>query len=176
MCKCNDLFICNGRLGDDKDDEFTCKNVSVVDYVIGSSDLLKIVDTFSVLEFSKLLSDAHRPLSLSLAFKKKVHQTLCDTPGEEKIGKFENDKINDFIELVDTEKIENLVIEINALQGNNIQTDIINEVVDKTGKILLEAAANTFGKYTCRSHKNELMKTENENINLSLNIFIHIKS
>ena len=48
-----------------------------------------------------------------------------------------------------------MVTEINALQGNNIQTDIINEVVDKTGKILLEAAANTFGKYTCRSPANE---------------------
>ena len=61
MCKYNDLFICNGRMGDDKNTgEFTCKNVSVVDYVIGSSKFLTIVETFSVLEFSKLLSDAHR--------------------------------------------------------------------------------------------------------------------
>ena len=176
MCKYNDLFICNGRMGDDTDGEFTCKNVSVVDYVIGSSDLLKIVDTFSVLEFSKLLSDAHRPLSFSLAFKNKAHETLCDAQAEERIGKFDTDKIIDFIELIDTEKIDNLVIEINALQGNNIQTDIINEVVDKTGKILLEAAANTFGKLHASLIRTEvLLRTQNENINLGLMVIVSLQ-
>ena len=32
FCKYNDLFICNGRIGDDqKLGEFACKNVSVID-------------------------------------------------------------------------------------------------------------------------------------------------
>jgi hypothetical protein len=35
LCKGNDLFIINGRIGNDKDiGKLTCKNSSVVDYVI----------------------------------------------------------------------------------------------------------------------------------------------
>ena len=65
FCKCNNMFICNGRVGDDSDcGKFTSKNSSVVDYVICSSDLLKHVQNFSVLDFSKLYSDVHNPLSL----------------------------------------------------------------------------------------------------------------
>ena len=56
LCKYNNVFILNGRIGEDKDiGKFTCKNVGVVNYTIASPDYLKHITNFQVLEFSKLL-------------------------------------------------------------------------------------------------------------------------
>jgi acid phosphatase class B len=42
VCKGNDLFIINGRIGNDKGiGKLTCKNSSVVDYVISCVDFFK---------------------------------------------------------------------------------------------------------------------------------------
>jgi hypothetical protein len=37
LCRGNDLFIVNGRIGDNKEGNLTCRNASVVDYTICSS-------------------------------------------------------------------------------------------------------------------------------------------
>jgi hypothetical protein len=66
LCRCNNIFICNGRIGGAKGiSKFTSKNASVVDYAICSPLLFKIIDNFSVLETSKLFSDIHNPLSMA---------------------------------------------------------------------------------------------------------------
>ena len=60
FCRNNNMIICNGRVGKDKGvGEFTCKNSSVVDYCIVSPNLLKIMNSISLLEPSKLFSDVH---------------------------------------------------------------------------------------------------------------------
>jgi hypothetical protein len=41
LCKGNDLFIVNGRIGDNKEGNLTCRKASVVDYTICSSKLKK---------------------------------------------------------------------------------------------------------------------------------------
>jgi hypothetical protein len=65
LCRCNNIFICNGRIGDDKGiGKSTSKIVSVVDYAICSPLLFKIIDNCSVLETSKLFSDIYNPLSM----------------------------------------------------------------------------------------------------------------
>ena len=67
FCKYNDVFIVNGRIGEDqKNSKFTCKNISVVDCIISSPEYLKHIASLQVLEFSKLLSDVHCPISICL--------------------------------------------------------------------------------------------------------------
>ena len=67
FCRCNNCLILNGRVGSDKGiGKLTCKNKSVVDYIIATPKLLNYVADFSVLEFSCLFSDAHCPIMLSL--------------------------------------------------------------------------------------------------------------
>ena len=67
FCRNNNMIICNGRVGKDMGfGEFTCKNSSAVDYYIVSPNGLKIINSFSILEPSKLFSDVHSPLSLTL--------------------------------------------------------------------------------------------------------------
>ena len=67
FCKYNDVFILNGRIGEDKEiGKFTCKNVSVVDYIISSPKYLMHITNVQVSEFSKLLSYVHCPISICL--------------------------------------------------------------------------------------------------------------
>ena len=73
FCKYSDVFILNGRIGEDKDiGKFTFKNVGVVDYIIASPEYLKHITNFQVLEFSKLLSDVHCPISIFLDHVKTI--------------------------------------------------------------------------------------------------------
>ena len=75
FCKYIDVFILNGRIGEDKDiGKFTCTNVGVVDYSIASPEYLKHITNFQVLEFSKLLSDDHCPVYI---FIDHVKQYSC---------------------------------------------------------------------------------------------------
>jgi hypothetical protein len=47
FCKYNNMFICNGRMCNDKGvGKFTSKDASVVDYVIGSISFLKLGYTY----------------------------------------------------------------------------------------------------------------------------------
>ena len=63
FCKQLNLFILNGRIGDDKSvGETTCKNVSVIDYCVANTMFLSIVSNFRVLPFSSILSDVHNPI------------------------------------------------------------------------------------------------------------------
>jgi hypothetical protein len=54
FCKYIDVFILNGRIGEDKHiGKFTCKNIGVVDYTIASPDTLTLL--FFSLMFLDLL-------------------------------------------------------------------------------------------------------------------------
>ena len=79
LCKGQNLFIMNGRVGSDINiGELTCRNASAVDYFICTTSLIKCIDDLTVLDFSKCCSDVHTPLSITLkaTFLKIVIQML----------------------------------------------------------------------------------------------------
>ena len=96
LCKYNNIYILNGRVGEDRHvGIFTCKNSSVVDYCIGTSSLLGLVDNFCVLEFSSLFSDVHCPLCITLRSEHiiyRVDEMDCDTHTYEKPRKWDSSK------------------------------------------------------------------------------------
>ena len=64
-CKYNEMIILNGRSFCDKDiGRNTCKNSSVVDYVLSSLNTSKYLSYFNIAEFCELFSDAHCPVEL----------------------------------------------------------------------------------------------------------------
>ena len=68
FCKRNDSVILNGRAFSDKNiGNFTCQEISVVDYTIASIQCLKLFMSFKVDEYSSLLSGVHCPITFSLA-------------------------------------------------------------------------------------------------------------
>ena len=60
LCKKLNLYIANSRVGADKGvDAKTCKDVSVVDYLIMSSKLFPFVKEFKIKDYEQLYSDCH---------------------------------------------------------------------------------------------------------------------
>ena len=55
LCRGNDLFIVNGRIGDNKEGNLTCRNASVVDYTICSSEFLKKHCKYEYFRFFKAI-------------------------------------------------------------------------------------------------------------------------
>ncbi len=67
ICKNNNLFIFNGRVGQDKNiGKFTFRDQSVIDYTLGTVDVLKLVSDFIITETDALVSDGHSILSTTL--------------------------------------------------------------------------------------------------------------
>ncbi|CAG2222139.1 unnamed protein product [Mytilus edulis] len=126
LCKGNNLFIVNGRIGDDRQyGKLTCRNSSIVDYCISSVELLKYFTNFHVLDFCTLYSDVHSPLQITLASTKQdVVNNQCLNTGTdtcnrpENIKKWDNDKIVDFQNGIDVEEIYALIEDINKVEAN----------------------------------------------------------
>ena len=80
-----DLIILNGRAFNDKNiGKATCKNSSVVDYVISSSAFLKHFSHFTIKEFCELYSDAHASLEFFITWNSKcdIHKNVFANEGK----------------------------------------------------------------------------------------------
>ncbi|CAC5377297.1 unnamed protein product [Mytilus coruscus] len=63
LCKKINIYIVNSRVGDDKGvGARTFKDISVVDYLILSSQLFPLLQKFAIAEFEPLFSDCHSAL------------------------------------------------------------------------------------------------------------------
>ena len=61
MCKNNNLFIVNGRIGKDKHmGNLTFRNKTLIDYTLASSDFMPLFTEFEVVDLDLLYSDVHR--------------------------------------------------------------------------------------------------------------------
>ena len=152
LCKGNDLFIINGRIGNDKGiGKLTCKNSSVVDYVISSVDFLKHIANFSICQFSKLFSDVHSPISLSLKSENKDEIMVTENVSNnaeacrEKPKKWDETYKIDFVNSIDVDSIQNLDMQLENLNIENVVQSDINTLVGKIGEIYVSSAKETFG-------------------------------
>ena len=67
LCKNNDLFMLNGRIGKDAvNPKLTCEEKILVDCILSSAHLFCKFTDFQVHEFVSLYSDAHCPISFSI--------------------------------------------------------------------------------------------------------------
>ena len=67
ICKSSDLFILNGRLGQDRDQpKTTCKDRSTIDYFIASAYTIEHISNLVINELSSLFSDQHCGISVTL--------------------------------------------------------------------------------------------------------------
>ncbi|CAC5413157.1 unnamed protein product [Mytilus coruscus] len=154
MCKNNNLIILNGRVNGDKEGKFTCRQSSVVDYFICTYDFLCFVVNMYVKDFSKLYSDVHSPLILSLNFKDGIEEdghiaenSVENASEVKRVQKWDVEKKNEFLECIDKEKISDLVAELESVDSNLLSQGKINEVVEKINSIFLNAAENVLGTY-----------------------------
>ncbi|CAC5393973.1 unnamed protein product [Mytilus coruscus] len=94
FCKNNKMFILNGRMEKNRTGNPTSRHSSVIDYVLSSSQFL-YKSKFEVLQFCKLFSDVHYPLSLQLYTNDETKDNLLTKTfccGDEKVNKWKNEK------------------------------------------------------------------------------------
>ena len=177
FCKNMGLMIANGRCGNDclKGDT-TCANVSVVDYVLCTPDLLCNITDFDVLPFCSLLSDKHNPVSYSI--RKSKQESLSNGLSEDTIEqvatckqgpvnakmncklKWSKDKKNEFVDSVVIDKVKEVENFLDKLQNplnSNIGQEDVDKAVEKIRNIFLDSAK------TCNMVKKESVQKVTNN-------------
>ncbi|MEW8546031.1 MAG: endonuclease/exonuclease/phosphatase family protein [Candidatus Thiodiazotropha sp.] len=72
VCKNNNLFIVNGRVGKDKNiGNKTFRDQSVIDYTLCTADCFYLLQQFEIIELDEFFSDGHSLLSWSLNMNSK---------------------------------------------------------------------------------------------------------
>ena len=83
-CKANQVAIVNGRLGDDKGvGNLTCKDASVVDYIIVSHSLFEYALNFKVHPFNELFSDCHNAISIEFKLESRARDATGESEWED---------------------------------------------------------------------------------------------
>ena len=125
-CKNNNLFILNGRIGQDRSlPRATCKDQSTVDYFLSTVENFSVFENFTNHEYSELYSDAHCPLSFCLnvdllAITRQNYANKIDVQ-EPKVKKRGATLRDNFIENFDVMEAATNVTKLNELLHN---TDI----------------------------------------------------
>ena len=107
ICKGNNLFILNGRIGKDKNlGKLTFRDTSILDYAITNAGGLKFVHDFEITDMDALFSDGHSLLSLALKLYTEQHKkrlTGFNDPGMYR--HWEHEKADSFVSNVDPVRI-----------------------------------------------------------------------
>ena len=91
--KKHNLYIANTRVGLDRGiGKRTCKNRSVIDYLISSSSLFPFIQEFDINDFNPILSDIHNSVHISLK--------TCLQKQSTKSVKWNDNKRDDFVNMV----------------------------------------------------------------------------
>jgi hypothetical protein len=91
--KKHNLYIANTRVGLDRGiGKRTCKNRSVIDYLISSSSLFPFIQEFDINDFNPILSDIHNSVHIS--------SKTCLQKQNTKSVKWNDNKRDDFVNMV----------------------------------------------------------------------------
>ena len=111
------------------------------------------------MEFSRLFSDAHRPFSLSVRCDLNEHENYIDVNTADASNgptfkKWENDKVHNFVNSLDTGKIDEIMNELDKRDA----CINIDGVIDKTCTLLLDAASESLGTFKTKYVPSEKKK------------------
>lgn len=161
FCKCNNVFILNGRSGNDKGKGLkTCRDASTVDYFICSPTIFSLVANFDVLEFCKMLSDVHNPISLEMNVNNVpvIQSTVidrCDT-----ILLWNPEKSDIFFGNIDSQKLHQINEKLATLDTHIASKDTINDITDDIENVFTTCAKNSFGFKSNRANTGKYKSTD----------------
>ena len=151
MCKRLNIYIGNSRLyGNDKSIGMkTCKDKTVVDYFLLSSNVFPIVHCFNVLDYNPIFSDVHCGLNVYLNVSTNKVTTTQNMGQNSKSNyvRWNSSKENEFVDAIFS-NVDSF-IELDAIinqqcQGNQVKV-LIDNVVEKMCKIFVDTATSVFG-------------------------------
>ncbi|CAG2184915.1 unnamed protein product [Mytilus edulis] len=146
------MYIANSRIGVDKGvGKTTCKNTSVVDYLLLSSKLFTLVKEFEIQQFDPLLSDVHSAIHITLKSQSTSHKNNSVTSDQTPKTRWHDNKRNQFVNTVHNKKeqLSAILNDLHTLHSSDHCTQHeIDKVVDSIGEILVSSANETFIKKT----------------------------
>ena len=157
FCQSNDLFIINGRLGQDFiHPKLTCKDRSTIDYFICLPKLIEYLCDFNVLDFSPLFSDSHCGVDLMINIKCKTcnqnlnQNHLCE---EEKPKLWNSEKANIFTENCNINKIRSINEKLESMRNGNILKSDVDSVATDIENVFQEACIKPRPQSVKKIHK-----------------------
>ena len=178
LCKNNNFFIVNGRLGNDNL-KFTCKDRSCVDYYVSTAYVFDLVYNFSIEHFEPWFSDSHCPISMYLKCRnkgtKKPEQSYCETESE--IRLWNDDKGDKFGQNLNMQKINEILSNLSDMTAkkNEISESSINEAVSSIGNLFLDGAKNVFGVKKKKKNENKNKPWFNFNCKMARNEYHRVR-
>ena len=155
LCKALDVHVAKSRCGFDAYiAKNTCRGVSLIDYVIMSTELCPFVSKFEVMNFDPLISDSHNAVpfiitqsdpnllsSPSSSNRNDEDQTFTWAVGNANV-------LNDFKREIDAEQIQQVSNDdLDLLLQGQIETihmeERVNDVCGKVSKIPVSAAGKS---------------------------------
>ena len=150
ICKSNNLIILNGRCGQDKETgAYTFKGISVIDYTIASTEVLKYIDCFEVRTLDPIFSDGHALLSTTLQLKNKQYQIpkANKHPKGSQRPKWSANKSAQFSTNINNEQVNDIKTYIENARHDmvNVNKETMNNICGKIADIFTQAAGKSFG-------------------------------
>ena len=151
ICKNNNMFLCNGRIGNDKHHgKLTFKKVSVIDYTIASVEALPYLQKFEVQETDSLFSDGHNLLSCSVVLPR--NETITPQRNETTYPpKWDEKYTNAFFGNIDRNEISSI---INFLNSSVNSKNDINSVTERISDIFKTASEQSIPQPQSREKRN----------------------
>ncbi|CAC5396410.1 unnamed protein product [Mytilus coruscus] len=154
LCKKLNIYIVNSRVGDDKGvGARTCKDISVVDYLILSSQLFPLLKKFAIAEFEPLFSDCHSALCFEFQASLLTHtrgklDDLNDT--NQTFVEWNTNRSSEFVNCIQTDSEAILADVLNSIENlsscDEVRQSDIDVIVDKIVQNFHNAAIETFSK------------------------------
>ena len=153
ICKNNNMFICNGRIGNDKQQgKLTFKQVSVIDYTIASVETLPFIQNFDIQETDSLLSDGHSFLSCSVVLPSTCFTAIPQRNETKAPPKWDEKYANTFFGNINRDEVHQI---IQSLETSVTSKDDINSVTKRISDIFKTASYQSIPQ----PHKHNVQKT-----------------
>ncbi|CAG2212881.1 unnamed protein product [Mytilus edulis] len=145
VCKRNNMYIANSRVGNDKGiGKKTCNDTSVIDYLLLSSNLFPVVKEFDIMEFDPLVSDVHCQLHVVIQAPVILYNSNDELSQfcSEKYVKWRKEKCSEFLDNVKSDhdcQLEQILLELDNLEvQQGIHQNEMNKVVERIFNQLLQ--------------------------------------
>ena len=107
MCMGNNIFIANGRIGEDKDvGQFTYRGTSLIDYTLATVEALKLISKFSIIETDPIFCDGHSIIAWSIDITPSMKYHFNKIIDEKPRINWKDDKANVFVANIDKMSVE----------------------------------------------------------------------
>ena len=111
ICKNNNLVLVNGRFGPNSG-LMTFRNVSVLDYVLSSTEGFPMIDSFNIIETNILHSDGHALIKFALKYTFQHETNMEQTFNTQRNPPWNESQTDDFICNIDVNQIQSLIDDI----------------------------------------------------------------